>query len=33
MRYLRKLLSARGFPVVRLDASQYASAAKPKLVI
>jgi hypothetical protein len=30
MRHLRKLLSARGFPVVRLDGSQYTDAAKPR---
>lgn len=29
MRHLRRLLSGRGLPVVRLDGSQYADAAGP----
>jgi hypothetical protein len=29
MRHLRKLLSGRGFPVVRLDGGQYADVAEP----
>jgi hypothetical protein len=29
MRQLRKLLSGGGFPVVRLDGSQYTDAAEP----
>ena len=30
MRHLRKLLSRSGFPVVRLDGSQYTDAAEPE---
>jgi hypothetical protein len=30
MRHLRKLLSGRGFPVVRLDGSQYTDVAEPR---
>jgi hypothetical protein len=29
MRHLRKLVSGRGFPVVRLDGSQYTDVAEP----
>jgi hypothetical protein len=30
MRHLRKLLSGRGFRVVRLDGSQYTDVAEPQ---
>ena len=30
MRHLRKLVSGRGFPVVRLDGSQYTDVAEPR---
>ena len=30
MRHLRKLVSGRSFPVVRLDGSQYTDVAEPE---